>query len=450
MKRRLALAAGLMIVPLLMSGCLVIRNVEATQLDTIGKVRVVVDACFSQTGIAPSTCTASGNSGMPADDPGFIPGATLQQPMIAFRIPDRAGAANSFATTAGEAITFALSTDYTEALQALAPAPSGQKWAGYMATAAVAVNDGANQGFTVSPEFTLLAADDGSPFEGPFEYRAVVGSRMDNAGPDAALDCGTSLFDDNGTDTICIDSPSEAETATNLSLETRDLGVISAQASIDAESGERAEVPFVVEFAGDMDPAPVAAARATTTLPATAVVEEQLTLAPNSSNPLSAFVFVPSSATPGTYDVVLEVTLESGEKRSNTSKLVVRERVLAAGAAALDTTPPAATTQLFPNQTIRTMLDKGLKVNVTMNEPGTVGFVLSKGSRWRDLSVPIKLRFGAPGTKQVVLRLKLGNRSGKTLRNLLAMNALDLFIRATGKDLAGNALMNARRITLKH
>ncbi len=87
-----------------------------------------------------------------------------------------------------------------------------------------------------TPHFTLRAADDGSPFHGPFTYRAVVGIRdIDGTVPLAsAVNCtGAPLT----TQTVCDDEPDTTRLTTDLSLPTRELGVLNTGAPATTTPG---------------------------------------------------------------------------------------------------------------------------------------------------------------------------------------------------------------------
>jgi hypothetical protein len=439
MKKRISLSV-LLLAPLVLSGCLVISSLVGSQLNTVGNVRVVLEACFSQSA-ATASCTNTGNAATIADATGGA--ATPQQPMIAFRIPDTATAPSGFTTTAGVPLTFASSTQYTQALQTLAPAPAGQHWAGYMATTAIDVNDGANQSLTVSPEFALQRSADGSPFTGPFLYRPVVGDREITSTLTIlrTLDCGTSLFATNSSpgDTICIDSPSAADTVTNLTQSTRDLGVL-ASAPVVGTRGSAAAVPFVLKYAGSADPSANFSVDASTNLPGATATPSQGSLLPatDSSNPVNVSVNVPAGAPAGTYDVILNARLASGEVRTNTGKLKIP-----------DTTKPTVTITLVNGQKTGTVLKKGLKLKVKMSEAGTVALKLTtKLGKTRTLSSKSVSYTGA-GTKQVTLTVKKGALSPAMRTRMLSLSKVKLTLRASAKDTAGNTRAVTKTISLK-
>lgn len=435
MKKWLALALALTI-PLVLSGCLVIDSLSVSQLNTVGNVRIALDVCFSQTA---GSCTDKGNSAE-------ISGGTTQQPLIAFRVPSAALAPSTFATTAGESLTFNESTEFEQKLQALDPAPTGQYWVAYMATTSVVVTDGANQTFTVAPEFTLGQSADGSPFTGPFLYRPTVGSREVTSSLliGRALDCGTSLFAPNSTsvaDTICIDSPSQADTATNLSLSTRDLGIVASNAT--GKAGDHKSISFLVKYAGASTAVANFALDATTSVPGGTATPSQGSLLPatDSSNPVTVVVTVPKQTPVGSYNVTLNARLANGQVRTSTATLTITDKI-----------KPTATITLVKGQKISTLLAGALKLKVKMSEAGTVAIALTTKSSKPSKAVTIAqgtVSFSKASTKVVKLKLKKSAAARSAQASLRYASVATLVVRSTARDLAGNTRKGTKRITLK-
>ncbi len=438
MKMRLVCVStlGLFLV-LALSGCLVISDVSSTQLDTVGNVRITLQACFSQTA---GSCTNLGNSGEAA---GFTAGGTqVHQPMIGFRFPSAAIAPDSITTTAGEALSFVKNGAYTQALQTLSPPPAGQQWVGYLATTAVTVTDGNNQTFTVRPEFLLRQGVDGSPFAGPFLYRSVVGARAVGTDPltiDRPLDCGTSLFAGNsGGDTICVDSPSAADTAANMSQSTRDLGVLVDAAVVNVRPGQTATVPFTIKYAGSSTASANFAIDATTNITGATAIASQGSLLPaaDSSNPVNVVVSIPKSAPSGTYDITLNARLANGQVRTTVRKLKI------------DKTAPTLQIKQLTKKT-SAMLKSGLKLNVRISEAGSVTFVLAKTKKGASIAIATKATYGKAGAKNVTLKLKKGQRTGVARASMLTQRSLKLYVRMVAKDLLGNKRTVVKKIEIK-
>ena len=434
MKRRLSLLV-LLAVPLALSGCLVINSLSVSQLNTVGTVRIMLQACFSQSS---GSCTDTGNSASTVN-------GSSEQPMIGFRVPSGTTPPSSFSTTAGESLTFNESLDYEQKLQTLDPAPAGEYWAGYMAATAVTATDGNNQFLTVAPEFTLRSGSDGSPFAGPFLYRPVVGARIVSSSLliSRALDCGTSLFAPNAAapngDTICIDSPSQAATATDLSLATRDLGVL-ASATVTAKTGSTAQVPFTVKYAGTSTASANFALSATTDLPGATAIPSQGSLLPasDSSNPVNVSVQVPADAFPGTYDVTLSAKLSNGQVRTNTGEFEVK-----------DATKPTVTITLVKGQKTGTLLARGLKLKVKMSEAGRVAFVLSTKLKKTVTLSRKTVSYDDAANNQVKLTVKKTALSPAMRARLRSLSKVKLTLRASAKDTAGNTRAVSKKITLK-
>lgn len=378
------------------------------------------------------------------------------QALVGFRISSAVTAPNGFSTVDGESLVFAQSAEYTSELQRLAPAAAGLQWVGYAATTAVNVTDGSNQHFTVSPQFTLQQGADGAPFTGPFLYRPVVGGRIVSAAQPItrAVACGTTLFvgttfdapPADGTpedgDTICVDAPSESDTATNLEKTTRDLGVLST--AVTGARGRSTDVPFVLRYAGTSTPSANFAIDAATTLPGATATPSQGSLLPatDSVNPIGVKVTIPSSAVAGEYDVTLTARLTNGQMRINTAKLTIPK----------DTTKPTVTISLVKGQRVSTLIKRGLKLKVKMNEAGKVTLSLSRVNLSTKKRVTIASKvvsYSKSGTKKVVLKLKKRARAAAARAQMFALPRLKLTLKATAKDKAGNKRQVTKRYSLK-
>jgi concanavalin A-like lectin/glucanase superfamily protein len=194
--------------------------------------------------------TASSTTGVHLD---WIIGwePTSVQIQLGYRIPTNATAPSTITTTnpcGGSAFTFSQNSGYTTELTNKSPPGSGKQWVGYMSTVSYDEFNGP-QCFKVQPQFTLQQGADGSPFQGPFNYRVVVGVRFVNGTYPASrpVDCGSDLYATNDG-AICVDDPTSATVATDLSQDTRDLGVIPTATAVHA--GAIASVPFNLKYAG--------------------------------------------------------------------------------------------------------------------------------------------------------------------------------------------------------
>jgi hypothetical protein len=355
---------------LTLTGCTVIKSQFATQLNSIGNVQISTTFCTFKSA-APTTCTAGGNLPIASDN-------QTGQTLIGYRIPSAAGAPASFMST-DTTITMTQSPSYSAELQRLSPAPAGQKWVGYISQV-TAVPAGTEK--TATPQFTLARGADGSPFESPFLWRVVVGDRIVTASAPSTrpVVCGGTL-DSNPTDgdtTVCVNSPTTADVATNITRTTRDLGIIPPAAPVSVERGQTGVVTFRAKQSG-VSTGPTFTVTAETTLPGATAAPNVINYAPtpNQDAPISVLVNVPSGAAPGTYDVTLKATSGAGptlQTRTGVAKLTVPAPASGGG--------------------------------VTNRINSRVRYRVSVGSRIRVLSMRV---LGAPGGTRIVVSCRKGN-----------------------------------------
>jgi Ca2+-binding RTX toxin-like protein len=336
--RQILIFAAFAVLAVGMSGCVIIKSNSSTQLDGIGAVQVTTTFCASDTdsnaGYSPpdSDCqgpTKGGNSNNDASNAG----AGSLQLLLAYRIPKASAAPDTIVTTnpgGGSAVTFSQNSSYGAELQGLAPAGSSQQWVGYVSNVQGYTEASANQYFTVAPEFTLLQQADGAPYEGPFNYRVIVGfRRVDGSNPASrAVDCGaaiTTMFNDGPGDMICADSPASGSISSNLSQQTQDLGILDAPGTQSVNQGKVARVKFQLDYAGDGNPAPDFDLSATTNIPGATALPSTPLLTPEegSNNQVRVIARVPVNTAPGHYDVNLVASLPTGETRTSTHDLLV-------------------------------------------------------------------------------------------------------------------------------
>jgi len=286
---------------LAVSGCVTIESQGSTQLDGVGSVQVITRA------------GADSNAGQ-------------AQVLLAYRIPSASTAPDAIdtvATTGGPGFRFNLSPSYTADLQSKSPPPSGQKWAGYLSPT---VSFGAgHKDYTVAPRFTLQRGSDGSPFQGPFNFRTVVGWRVvDGTHPDnRPVVCGSPItVEVDGTD--CASDPESTSTiATNLQQPTQDLGILDAPGAESVKQGNVARIKFLADYAGDGNPAPTLLLDATTSIPdATAMPSTPILTPEEGAVLLRVITRVPVTTPPGSYDVTLIATV-GGELRTSTHEVLI-------------------------------------------------------------------------------------------------------------------------------
>jgi Ca2+-binding RTX toxin-like protein len=331
---------------LALTGCVIIKSNSSAQLDGIGSVQITTTFCASDinsnnAGYSPadSNCQGSskgGNSGLDATS------SSQAQLLVGYRIPTTATAPNAITTTnpsGSGALTFNQSSSYTSQLQSKSPAPSGEKWVGYLSDPATYSTAG-NQYFTLAPEFALQQEADGAPFQGPFKYRVVVGWRVFNGSYPASrpVVCGSTLtttFDDGPGNMDCADSPSTASIPNDLQQATQDLGVLEAPGPQSVNQGNVARVKFQVDYAGDGNQAPDFDLSASTDIPGASALASTPTLTPDDgTTQLRVIMRVPVDTPAGAYDVTLTASLPNGETRSSTHEVLVTPTTVRCNASA--------------------------------------------------------------------------------------------------------------------
>jgi Ca2+-binding RTX toxin-like protein len=302
--RHFLIIAAVAVLALAFSGCVFISSQTSTQLNDIGSVQI--------------TTSAGGNGS----------GGEQVQLMIAYRIPTNASAPASIPTTnvtTGSPFTFSESSSFSSQLQTKSAPPSGQRWVGYISPTISAPSS--HQEYTVAPQFGLQRAADGSPFQGPFNYRVIVGMRfVDGTHPASRpVTCGSPITDGHTDSTTCATDPSNTSTiATNVQQQTQDLGVLEAPGVQSVNQGNVARVKYQVAFAGDGNPAPTFDLSATTNVPDATALPSTPTLTPDEGTvQLRVIARVPVDTPPGNYDVTLVATLPNGETRSSTHEILV-------------------------------------------------------------------------------------------------------------------------------
>ena len=328
--RHFLIIAAVAVLASALSGCVIIESQSSTQLNGIGSVQITTTACASDTDSnatpARPACqgpSKGGNSNIDASS-----GAT--QLLIAYRIPTAATPPDSITTvnpSGGSAFTFNNSPTFTAELTSALPPGTGRQWVGYLSSTVNYAETGGQQYFTVAPQFRLRQGSDGSPFDGPFNYRVVVGMRAVDGSHPASRDveCGSSptLFDPPEAG-ICADSPSSATISTDVSQQTQDLGILKAPGVQSVNQGNVARVKYTVEYAGDGNPAPTFDLSATTDVPDATAMPSTPTLTPDEGEAqLRVIERVPVDTPPGSYDVTLVATLPNGETRSDTHEILV-------------------------------------------------------------------------------------------------------------------------------
>lgn len=346
--RHLMIIATMAATAIGLSGCVIIKSNSSAQLAGIGQVQITTTFCASDNGAnnpgydpPDSSCQGPGHGGNSGNDASNVSSGGLQL-LIAYRIPSNVTASDTITTTipgGGSALSFSQSPTYTSELQGKAAAPAGEKWVGYLSDP-TSYSVAGNQYFTVAPRFELDQGADGSPFEGPFNYRVIVGMRFDDGSHPASrpVDCGagiTTFFDDGSGAMVCADSPSSAAIANDLQQATQDLGILDAPGPQSVIQGHIARVNFETAYAGDGNQSPTFDLSASTDVPGADATPSAPVLTPeDGTTPLRVLMRVPVNTDPGTYHVTLTASLASGETRSSTHEIMVTRTKVRCNAAA--------------------------------------------------------------------------------------------------------------------
>jgi hypothetical protein len=318
--RRLLIAGSAACLALALGGCVVFTVSPSATASPLGPVVIETTLCGSDAS-APFTrgCRDDGNSDIDSDDLIDDSGAALQL-LLGYRVPAGAAAPLTFS---GGLLNFTRSPSYTGELERLAPAPAGFQWVGYISDSFPYNPHSSGQvtRVTTAASFGLPRAPDGAPFQGPFRYRPVVGSRFVGSEPARPVACGDSLFEIT-QDSICVDAPSPSELASNLSVATSDLGIVPGP-EVTGAPGTTAALSFSARYAGGA--AANFAVRASTSLPGAIATPSVGSLAPaaGSTTPVQVSVAVPADAPPGRYEVALTASLDADRTRSGTATLIV-------------------------------------------------------------------------------------------------------------------------------
>jgi hypothetical protein len=312
-------------------------NTGATATD------VVADGSHSGVTGASTTMSHTLSASRPWSTVGFAikPSGIGVQLKLAYRIPTAITAPSTITSTdpsGPSAITFTQNSDYTSQLTSLVPPGSGKKWVGYLSDAQTYATAG-HQYFTVAPQFALPQGSDGAPFQGPFNYRVVVGYRgvdqnVTGSTASRAVTCGAnpySYYADGGSGAgqtgICIDDPSSSALTSDLSRTTRDLGVMPGTAA--ALAGSTASVPFTLRWRGSGCICGASPITASTNISGATATPDTTTVGFGSADfdtAVNVSVPIPPGTAAGTYNVTLFAPFYgTSQTRQGTATLTVGE-----------------------------------------------------------------------------------------------------------------------------
>jgi hypothetical protein len=312
------------------SGCIAIKSQGASQR-LQGFVTLRVDVCV-----------ADGNRSTYTDCDDVAPGVNVEetgaggdadasdgrgQMLIGYRVPNGAVAPAGFVSTDGR-LTFTRNTQYTAALTVRYPPPAGFRWDGYLSSE-VPFDPADSEGdrtTSLRPEFTLPAGSDGAPFDGPLQWRAVVGWRSTGGGGAGdPVNCS-----DTGIQ-ICFETPSAARVPLQLAAQVSDIGVLKGTEGT-AAPGETATVKFPIQnrAEGTLQNRTVQLSATTTVPGATAKTAAPSLLVGANQTPTSPVtVDIPAGTPVGTYEVALTATAVNGQPamvRTNKATITVVDK----------------------------------------------------------------------------------------------------------------------------
>jgi hypothetical protein len=308
-------------------GCVGISAVGTSQPQSMGPLQLTVSACANG---APS-CAATSNSGSLYE---AIDASSAEvQVLVAVRLPVGSTAPENLLAGlgGGGSLSFARSPTYEAELQALEPAPTGERWWGWLSTAGT-YSQSSKQSFTVTISATLPRPADGGPLESPMHWRPVVGGRAVDGGASAGrpVKCGTTNNDlyegyseGGGLVTVfCIDSPSADATRGFLTAPLIDFGIVGS--SVQAPPGGTVTAVFVAKRSGAVDPA-IFTLAAHSEIPGGTVTIDRTTvsLGGDATQPVLATIGVPANTAAGTYPVTLNATSPGKPDRSGTVTVTV-------------------------------------------------------------------------------------------------------------------------------
>ncbi len=304
-----------------LSGCVVINGTSTTQPQSMGPVDLTVSACADGS----PGCSGSSNFGSLYE---VISGTEADvQVLLAVRLPEGSIPSEPLATlTGGGGLPFTRSTSYEAELEALEPAPEGERWWGWV-SAAGTYKESSKQGFTATLTASLPRPPDGGPLESPLHWRPVVGGRGVAAAIPAGrpVKCGTTNDDlytgysetnEAGASIVCIDSPSPAATRGYVTASFTDFGILGS--SVQATPGSTVSAAFVARRSGPVDPATTFSLAASTAVPGGSVSIDRSTvsLGGDATHPVLATIGVPPGTPPGSFPVTLSATAPGKPDRS--------------------------------------------------------------------------------------------------------------------------------------
>jgi hypothetical protein len=404
-RTRLLVAATVVAIAMLASGCIVFTGTTVGQIQAIGDVQVAFSACASGS----AGCTSLGFSGAKAQ-----PGTG--QILVGALVPTTVALPATFTSAGPEALVFSESPTYTAELQRLAPADSGFRWAGYLSAVTNYAAESGPQALSASLFLRLGQGADGSPFAGPLVSDLLIGGRQVTADFPGSrpVTCGDSLSvlsDDDPTKNfakvICKDD------AFDFSVPTHDLGILAGATGI-GRPGTLASLPFTLRSAGLLSKTLFnLTATSTLTGAGEAVTPGSLVPGVDATSQAVVAVGIPADARAGTYDVTLTARLVNGQTRRGVGRLTVLAGGTGGGGGGGTTGGGATarlklTTVLPRGLSVVTARRSGIAVLIGATTTGTARVQLFQGTgrKGRKPKASKGVRLRVPGPTRVVLKSK--------------------------------------------
>jgi hypothetical protein len=402
LKRLAVSAVAVTVGAIVLSGCVVIQSESALQAGVIGNsVTVTTVICASQAAAAPPCNSPGLTSAYAVTGPNASAGGQL---LVGYRIPAGVAAPATISTTApttapdGSATTATLTLTqnaaYTAGLAAIAPAPAGSVWVGYVSSTQKYLASG-QQSVTITPTFALPAG-----FTGAFTWRTVVGYRPATITGDVTCPGGfpgimTSPIP--GQVGACVDFP-DAGTINGppSSYALGDLSIV-APVTPTISAGSSAALNFTGLFTGLNPAGGVFAVAASTTIPGvTPTVTPTFAPLANSSNTLAVSFAIPAATPLGTYDVTVSATV-AGITRSGTGHITVKAPVKSTASAKTGSAKLSASVK---KTTLAVAKKTGIPLTFTLSKASAVSVVALQAKP--KVSVTVRKTLKA-GKKTVVL-----------------------------------------------
>jgi hypothetical protein len=339
--RKFTILLAVPAIAIALSGCVGISATSTGQAGSMGPLQLTISACANG---APG-CSASSNTGSLYEAVGAL--SAEVQVLLAVRLPEGSTPPENLLAGLGGGglLSFSRNPGYEAELQALEPAPAGERWWGWISSVGTYSQAG-KQSFTVTIAASLPRPADGGPLESPMHWRPVVGGRAVEAVALPAgrpVKCGTTnseLY--NGyaenppfVSVVCIDTPSAEAARGFLNAPFTDFGILGS--NVQAPPGGTVTAAFVARRSGAADPTTTFSLAAQSGIPGGTVTIDRTTvsLGGDATQPVLATIGVPAGTPAGTYLVSLAASAPGKPDRTGTASVTVTVKPLAIRSASL-------------------------------------------------------------------------------------------------------------------